>query len=85
MAVEPMKITDEMRNSKQKKIDELVEIVNDRIHYAVEHGRYEACFAINKDNTYYRDVRRMFEEQGYKIKPTGYIGGVWQETEDIYW
>lgn len=83
--VEPMKITNEMRNSKQKKIDELVEIVNDRIRYAVEHGRHEACFAINKDNTYYRDIRRVFEEQGYKIKPTGYIGGVWQETEDIYW
>lgn len=82
---EPMKITNEMRNSKQKKIDELVEMVNDRIRYAVKYGRHEACFAINKDDTYYHDVRRMFEEQGYKIKPTGYIGGVWQETEDIYW
>lgn len=82
---EPMKITNEMRNLKQKKIDELVEIVNDRIRYSVEHGRHEACFPVNKDNTYYQDVRGMFEEQGYKIKPTGYIGGVWQETEDIYW
>lgn len=83
--VEPMKITDEMRNSKQKKIDELVEIVNDRIRYAVEQGRHEACFAIDKHDTYYHEVRKMFEERGYKIKPTGYIGGVWQETEDIYW
>ena len=34
----------------------------------------------------YRDeVAEVFREAGYKIKPTGKIGGVWQDTEDIIW
>lgn len=34
---------------------------------------------------YAEDVRRVFRENGYVIKPTGYSGGVWQKTEDIMW
>lgn len=43
------------------------------------------------DYTYFRfddysdEVKKRFIEAGYRIKPTGYIGGVWQLTEDIYW
>lgn len=34
----------------------------------------------------YRDeVAAKFIKAGYSIRPTGYIGGVWQRTEHIHW
>lgn len=30
-------------------------------------------------------VKELFLARGYKFRPTGYIGGVWQRTEHIYW
>lgn len=34
---------------------------------------------------YASEVKEKFRQAGYIIKPTGYIGGVWQLTEDICW
>lgn len=34
---------------------------------------------------YADEVRKKFIQAGYIVKPTGYIGGVWQLTEDICW
>lgn len=34
---------------------------------------------------YESEVKSKFKQAGYTIKPTGYIGGVWQRTEDICW
>ena len=34
---------------------------------------------------YADEIREKFRQAGYIIKPTGYIGGVWQLTEDICW
>lgn len=34
---------------------------------------------------FYCEVREEFKKHGYTFKPTGYVGGVWQRTEDIYW
>lgn len=34
---------------------------------------------------YADEVREKFRAAGYKIKPTGFIGGVWQDSEDICW
>ena len=34
---------------------------------------------------YKRDVEKVFVAAGYVIKSTGYVGGVWQKTEDIMW
>ena len=34
---------------------------------------------------YAREVKAKFQAAGYIIKPTGYIGGVWQLTEDVMW
>jgi hypothetical protein len=34
---------------------------------------------------YSSEVKEKFRRAGYIIKPTGYIGGVWQLTEDICW
>ncbi len=34
---------------------------------------------------YKEEVKERFLKAGYIIKPTGYIGGVYQTTEDIMW
>ena len=34
---------------------------------------------------YASEIKAKFKQAGYIIKPTGYIGGVWQLTEDICW
>jgi hypothetical protein len=31
------------------------------------------------------EIKRWLKSFGYKIKPTGYVGGILQNTEDIYW
>ena len=36
-------------------------------------------------DNYKDEVKQVFIANGYKIKPTGYIGGVWQHTETIMW
>ena len=34
---------------------------------------------------YKDEIKERFIAAGYKIKPIGYIGGVWQDSEDIMW
>lgn len=34
---------------------------------------------------YEDEIREKFRKAGYTIKPTGYIGGVWQRSETIFW
>ena len=31
------------------------------------------------------DLKQILKRKGYWFKPTGYIGGVWQRTEEICW
>ena len=80
-----MKITDEMKERKEKKISQMIDRVNRDIQYAVERKQNSACFAFDKSDEFYFEVRTKFENSGYKIIPTGYINGVWQRTEDITW
>ena len=82
---EPMKITNEMRERKEKKISEMIDRVNKDIQFAINRKQNSACFAFDKTNEYYFEVREKFERAGYKIVPTGYINGIWQRTEDITW
>ena len=82
---EPMKITDEMKERKEKKISEMVDRVNKDIQFAVNRKQNSACFAFDKTDEYYFEVRAKFENAGYKIVSTGYINGIWQRTEDITW
>lgn len=82
---EPIKITDEMKARKEKKISEMIERVNKDIQFAVSRKQNSACFAFDNTDEYYFEVREKFEHAGYKIIPTGYINGIWQRTEDITW
>lgn len=51
---------------------------------ASESGRRDCCFT-----PYYVElydaVKDEFIKNGYRFKPTGRIGGVWQDTEQICW
>lgn len=82
---EPLKISDKMKESRQEKISRAVERQNAIISRAIGNGKTETCFELDKSDALYSDVRNIFEKAGYTIKPTGYIGGVWQLTEDICW
>ena len=81
----PMKITDEMKARKEKKISEMIDRVNKDIQFAVNRKQNSACFAFDERDEYYFEVKKKFLDYGYKIVPTGYINGIWQRTEDIIW
>ena len=82
-----IKITDEMRNIKQKRIDEVCKRVDRQIERAINNKRNICLFDcdMDADTDVYYEVRRMYEAEGYKIVPTGYNGGVWQRSENICW
>jgi hypothetical protein len=82
-----VEITNEMRNQKKERIEKIEAKVDECIRKAVKNGTNGCYFPCDKegDADVYDEVRSKYERAGYKIKPTGYIGGVWQKTEDIYW
>lgn len=78
-------ITKEMKEIRQQQLEKIYEKTNKDIQRAVENGFNSICFPLDKSDKYYYEVRAEYESKGYKIKPTGYISGVWQLTEDMYW
>lgn len=82
-----LEITKEMKNARAERIAKIEKRIDDKIRSAVERGESCTYFPCDKDSDkdVYDEIRRKYERAGYKIKPTGYIGGVWQLTEDICW
>lgn len=80
-------ITAEMKEAKAKRLAQVEARVDRQIQRAVDQGNHKAYFACDKDSDadVYDEIRAKYERAGYRIKPTGKIGGVWQLTEDIYW
>ena len=80
-------ITQEMKNAKAERIAKIEKKIDDRIRSAVERGNTYTYFPCDRDvdKDVYDEIRRKYERAGYEIKPTGYIGGVWQLSEDICW
>lgn len=83
--VEPIRITDSLMNDRADQVDKIVEKVNRHIAEAVSKGLRRCYFPCDDDSPFYKDVRKRFEQYGYRIRPTGYIGFEWQLTEDIEW
>ena len=64
------------------------------IKYACENDR-RSCVYCDTDiivdgkrinfEEYRARIEREIESSGYRIVPTGYIGGVWQRTKDLVW
>lgn len=75
--------------------EQAVEAVVRDIERASKEGRRSTCFnppAYWYDTEYGRtfirydkEVKELFIQKGYRFRPTGYIGGVWQRTEHICW
>ena len=82
-----LKITDEMKQAREKRIADMEQRIDKRIENAFKEGYHSTYFPCDKDTDkdIYDEIRAKYERAGYKIKPTGYIGGVWQLTEDICW
>ena len=54
---------------------------------ACEAGRRRTTFSIHDTiyDEWEREMKQHYTNLGYWFEPTGYIGGVWQKTEDICW
>jgi hypothetical protein len=66
----------------RKEIAQEINKMNERIEKAKERGGSSTCWVVNKHEHH---LRRMYRKKGYSFKPTGYVGGVMQYTEDICW
>ena len=66
-----------------KEIEKYINYVLEDIEKANSRGFNYTTF--NVDYRYEEEVKRLFMEKGYRFKPTGYIGGVWQRSTDICW
>lgn len=71
-------------NQPKADFNDAVASVMRQIEAASAKGLRKTCFNPS-NNQYYDAVKRAFQEQGYHFSPTGYIGGVWQNTENICW
>lgn len=82
-----IEITQEMKDARAQRVANIEARVDDQIKMALNNGRNRAYFACDKerDADVYDEVRAKYERAGYRIIPTGYIGGVYQRTEDICW
>ena len=82
-----IKITEEMKSAKKKRMDEVEARVDACILRAVESGRNICFFDCDKDADadVYDEIAARYRSAGYKIIPTGVIAGVMQLTENICW
>lgn len=64
--------------------DHACESVLRAIERAQQEGRRDTCFD-PRPSEQYDAVKREFELHGYRFRPTGFIGGIWQRTEHICW
>lgn len=91
-----MRETTESNDNYKVGFEKAVESVMKAIERASAKGYRETCFNpsaywYETDNglrTFMRfddEVKNEFKKHGYTFKPTGYIGGVWQRTEQICW
>ena len=83
-----MKITEEMKASRKKRIEEAVRKQNEAIREAVKNGRDSTlvlCYETESSGDLYPEIKDIFELAGYTIRPYGYSGGVWQREMVISW
>lgn len=80
----------------EKGYKKAVDSVMRSIEIASERGYRKTCFCPsvywykNEDGIecyidFYNEVKEEFRMNGYRFRPTGYLAGVWQRTEDICW
>lgn len=82
-----IKISEKMRKLSHERVDSVCQKVDTAIKRATENGKCCCTFMCDMDGDadVYDVVRRLYEMEGYRIKPYGYSGGVWQRSEIICW
>ena len=71
-----------------KTYEDLLESQDRSIEYAVNEGRTYCDFSIHDtvySNMWEDQMKEHYKALGYKFRPTGYLGGIWQRTLEIYW
>lgn len=53
--------------------------------YKKEWGRENISPYVHRFDDYSGEIKMKFTSAGYVIKPTDYVNGVWQMSEDICW
>lgn len=77
--------SDVWKNQENKgDFDRACDIVIREIEKAAEAGRRYAHFD-PRPVEQYDAVKAAFEQRGFSFRPTGYVGGVWQQTERVCW
>ena len=78
-------------DKRQQAIDYCMKWLEYYIKEANERGMNRVCLSptwhtVNGVTIHVEDeLKAILQRHGFRIKPTGYIGGVWQRTEDICW
>ena len=54
------------------------------VELASAQGLRDCCFNPYPSNLY-GAVKDEFQKYGYSFRPTGYVSGIWQQTEQICW
>ena len=67
----------------KKEMSKQITRINSSIQRAKEKGLVNTCFC--GYGAYETDLKMMYRSKGYYFKPTGYIGGDWQLSEEICW
>lgn len=78
------------KGTKTESNEELIKFTKEveaRIRRAMEEGMRSCYFG--SDDPYMRDYERQakeeFTKRGFSFRPRGYIGGVYQRTQQICW
>lgn len=53
------------------------------IRKAASEGKHSTIFRFLPDDD--SGAKEHYQKLGFRFRPTGYIGGAWQRTEDICW
>ena len=82
-------------NGKEKAIEKCKKWTKSSICEAAERGLTNTCLAytsapieVNGKIEYFNcedEIKTWLRSLGYRFKPTGYCGGVWQDSEEICW
>ena len=68
----------------QKEMIEVIKSINNLIDRAKKEGRTDTVWG-GHCHKYEDELKRLYKDKGYRFKPTGVIGGVYQTTEQICW
>jgi hypothetical protein len=76
----------ETENNKTYKeiIERGIQNINKRIEEAKQKGLTHTSF-VSFDYTYEKEFQKIYESKGYTFRPTGIVGGVYQDCKEICW